>query len=249
MGLLDVFSKKEEDSKIDELIKEIINIYGKDEPYSNLIKYIEKKEYIFDFSLIDEDNMIKVFKIMAKLLKNNSDIIDYAKTLYDLILISSAQKDIDLFIKTLKKCENKDFIVMLKNIANLFSDKNIAINLTSDLIKSGNSSNFLEELNKYMVIARIYYVDEVAFLSRILEIMNNLKYKSLDCEKLKEAFLFELEKDKMQAGIYPNIDEDRLFELNKRIDNATKSIDKVDSKLSQINIEMINISTNIEKRI
>ena len=249
MGLLDVFSKKEEDSKIDELIKEIINIYGKDEPYSNLIKYIEKKEYIFDFSLIDEDNMIKAFKIMAKLLKKNSDIIDYAKTLYDLILISSAQKDIDLFIKTLKKCENKDFIVMLKNIANLFSDKNIAINLTSDLIKSGNSSNFLEELNKYMVIARIYYVDEVAFLSRILEIMNNLKYKSLDCEKLKEAFLFELEKDKMQAGIYPNIDEDRLFELNKRIDNATKSIDKVDSKLSQINIEMINISTNIEKRI
>ena len=43
----------------------------------------------------------------------------------------------------------------------------------------------------------------------------------------------------MQAGIYPNIDEDRLFELNKRIDNATKSIDKVDSKLSQINIEII----------
>ena len=99
MGLLDVFSKKEEESKIDELIKEIINIYGKDEPYSNLIKYIEKKEYIFDFSLIDEDNMIKVFKIMAKLLKNNSDIIDEAKTLYDLILISSAQKDIDLFIR------------------------------------------------------------------------------------------------------------------------------------------------------
>ena len=128
MGLLDVFNKKDDD-KIELLKREIINDYGKEEPYNKLINYIETKNYIYDYSLINEDDMIKIFRIMAKLLQDNSNIIENVKLFYDAVLLSSEQKDVDLFIKSLDKCKNRKFIILFKNTVDLFNDKSICINI------------------------------------------------------------------------------------------------------------------------
>ena len=248
MGLLDVFNKKDDD-KIELLKREIINDYGKEEPYNKLINYIETKNYIYDYSLINEDDMIKIFRIMAKLLQDNSNIIENVKLFYDAVLLSSEQKDVDLFIKSLDKCKNKNFIVLFKNTVELFNDKSICINLIDSFIKKGYSDEFINVINSYMVKARPYYVDETAFQVRVINLSLSLYENSLDKDNIIELIAKEIQNDKMQAGIYSNIDESLLFDLNKRIDNAIKDIDAVESKMSKININMINISMNIEKRI
>ena len=248
MGLLDVFNKKDDD-KIELLKREIINDYGKEEPYNKLINYIETKNYIYDYSLINEDDMIKIFRIMAKLLQDNSNIIENVKLFYDAVLLSSEQKDVDLFIKSLDKCKNKNFIVLFKNTVELFNDKSICINLIDSFIKKGYSDEFINSITSYMIMARPYYVDEVAFEVRTINLSLSLYEKSLDLEKLLEEIAKELQNDKMQAGIYSNIDEEKLFELNKKIDNTTKEINLLDAKVSKINIKMINLTVEIEKRI
>ena len=248
MGLLDVFNKKDDD-KIELLKREIINDYGKEEPYNKLINYIETKNYIYDYSLINEDDMIKIFRIMAKLLQDNSNIIENVKLFYDAVLLSSEQKDVDLFIKSLDKCKNKNFIILFKNMVDLFNDKSICINLIDSFIKKGYSDEFINVINSYMVKARPYYVDETAFQVRVINLALLLYEKSLDKDNIIELIAKEIQNDKMQAGIYSNIDEEKLFELNKKIDNTTKEINALDSKVSKINVKMINLTIEIEKRI
>ena len=248
MGLLDVFNKKDDD-KIELLKREIIDNYGKEEPYNKLINYIETKDYIYDYSLINEDDMIKIFRIMAKLLKDNSNIIENVKLFYDAVLLSSEQKDVDLFIKSLDKCKNKNFIILFKNMVDLFNDKSICINLIDSFIKKGYSDEFINVINSYMVKARPYYVDETAFQVRVINLALLLYEKSLDKDNIIELIAKEIQNDKMQAGIYSNIDEEKLFELNKKIDNTTKEINALDSKVSKINVKMINLTIEIEKRI
>lgn len=248
MGLLDVFNKKDDD-KIELLKKDIIRDYGKEEPYNKLINYIESKNYIYDFSLISEEDLIKIFRIMAKLFQDNSNIIENVKLFYDATLLSSEQKDVDLFIKSLDKCKNKNFIILFKNMVDLFNDKSICINLIDSFIKKGYSDEFINVINSYMVKARPYYVDETAFQVRVINLALLLYEKSLDKDNIIELIAKEIQNDKMQAGIYSNIDEERLFELNKKIDNTTKEINALDSKLSKINVKMINLTIEIEKRI
>ena len=248
MGLLDVFNKKDDD-KIELLKREIINDYGKEEPYNKLINYIETNNYIYDYSLINEDDMIKIFRIMAKLLQDNSNIIENVKLFYDAVLLSSEQKDVDLFIKSLDKCKNKNFIILFKNMVDLFNDKSICINLIDSFIKKGYSDEFINVINSYMVKARPYYVDETAFQVRVINLALLLYEKSLDKDNIIELIAKEIQNDKMQAGIYSNIDEEKLFELNKKIDNTTKEINALDSKVSKINVKMINLTIEIEKRI
>lgn len=248
MGLLDVFNKKDDD-KIELLKREIIDNYGKEEPYNKLINYIETKDYIYDYSLINEDDMIKIFRIMAKLFQDNSNIIENVKLFYDSILLSSEQKDVDLFIKSLDKCKNKNFIILFKNMVDLFNDKSICINLIDSFIKKGYSDEFINVINSYMVKARPYYVDETAFQVRVINLALLLYEKSLDKDNIIELIAKEIQTDKMQTGIYSNIDEEKLFELNKKIDNTTKEINALDSKVSKINVKMINLTIEIEKRI
>ena len=248
MGLLDAFNKKDDD-KIELLKKEIISDYGKEEPYNKLINYIESKNYIYDFSLISEEDLIKIFRIMANLLKDNSNIIENVKLFYDATLLSSEQKDIDLFIKSLDKCKDKKFVNTFKSIVDLFNDKSISVNLASSFIKKGYSDEFINVINSYMVKARPYYVDETAFQVRVINISLSLYENSLDKDNIIELIAKEIQNDKMQAGIYSNIDEEKLFELNKKIDNTTKEINALDSKLSKINVKMINLTIEIEKRI
>ena len=248
MGLLDAFNKKDDD-KIELLKKEIISDYGKEEPYNKLINYIESKNYIYDFSLISEEDLIKIFRIMANLLKDNSNIIENVKLFYDATLLSSEQKDIDLFIKSLDKCKDKKFVNTFKSIVDLFNDKSISVNLASSFIKKGYSDEFINVINSYMVKARPYYVDETAFQVRVINISLSLYENSLDKDNIIELIAKEIQTDKMQAGIYSNIDEEKLFELNKKIDNTTKEINALDSKLSKINVKMINLTIEIEKRI
>ena len=248
MGLLDAFNKKDDD-KIELLKKEIISDYGKEEPYNKLINYIESKNYIYDYSLINEDDMIKIFRIMANLLKDNSNIIENVKLFYDATLLSSEQKDIDLFIKSLDKCKDKKFVNTFKSIVDLFNDKSISVNLASSFIKKGYSDEFINVINSYMVKARPYYVDETAFQVRVINISLSLYENSLDKDNIIELIAKEIQNDKMQAGIYSNIDEEKLFELNKKIDNTTKEINALDSKVSKINVKMINLTIEIEKRI
>ena len=248
MGLLDVFNKKDDD-KIELLKREIINDYGKEEPYNKLINYIETKNYIYDYSLINEDDMIKIFRIMANLLKDNSNIIENVKLFYDATLLSSEQKDIDLFIKSLDKCKDKKFVNTFKSIVDLFNDKSISVNLASSFIKKGYSDEFINVINSYMVKARPYYVDETAFQVRVINISLSLYENSLDKDNIIELIAKEIQNDMMQAGIYSNIDEEKLFELNKKIDNTTKEINALDSKVSKINVKMINLTIEIEKRI
>lgn len=248
MGLLDAFNKKDDD-KIELLKKEIISDYGKEEPYNKLINYIESKKYIYDFSLISEEDLIKIFRIMANLLKDNSNIIENVKLFYDATLLSSEQKDIDLFIKSLDKCRDKKFVNTFKSIVDLFNDKSISVNLASSFIKKGYSDEFINVINSYMVKARPYYVDETAFQVRVINLALLLYEKSLDKDNIIELIAKEIQNDKMQAGIYSNIDEEKLFELNKKIDNTTKEINALDSKVSKINVKMINLTIEIEKRI
>ncbi len=248
MGLLDAFNKKDDD-KIELLKKEIISDYGKEEPYNKLINYIESKNYIYDFSLISEEDLIKIFRIMANLLKDNSNIIENVKLFYDATLLSSEQKDIDLFIKSLDKCKDKKFVNTFKSIVDLFNDKSISVNLASSFIKKGYSDEFINVINSYMVKARPYYVDETAFQVRVINISLSLYENSLDKDNIIELIAKEIQNDKMQAGIYSNIDEEKLFELNKKIDNTTKEINALDSKVSKINVKMINLTIEIEKRI
>ena len=134
-------------------------------------------------------------------------------------------------------------------MVDLFNDKSICINLIDSFIKKGYSDEFINVINSYMVKARPYYVDETAFQVRVINLALLLYEKSLDKDNIIELIAKEIQNDKMQAGIYSNIDEEKLFELNKKIDNTTKEINALDSKVSKINVKMINLTIEIEKRI
>ena len=248
MGLLDVFNKKEED-KMDALVREIKNNYGSVEPYDKLISYIESKKYVTDFAIITEDDLISVFKVIMHLIKDNELLIEHAIILYNNILYSSSKNDIDLFIKTLNECKNRKFAGIINSISNLFSDKKIALSLSHDIVDCNFTEDTLNKVVSYMSLVRQYYVDEIAYQARVNQVLTTVKSIPASNDSLDEFIASCIKQDEMQVGIYTNIDENRLFELNKRIDSVVRDINNIDANIDKINLRVVSLTNEVEARI
>lgn len=169
-------------------------------------KWNEEKETTEDVKVTELDKVITYIKKknigdlsshLIKLIEEKfiEGITDYNKCL----------EYIDIVINNESKIQEHP-TVKLDFIFDLFmnfEDKNITSNLINMVLKEEFSVSFLN----YMYKSRAYFTDSESWAARVYEVVN-------DKLNTKEA----LKEDKMRLGIYTNITDDNIEELNKKLD-------------------------------
>jgi len=112
-----------------------------------------------------------------------------------------------------------------------FEDKNIICNLINMILRDDSSVIFLD----YMLKSRAYFTDCETWASRIYEVVN----EKIDRDKA-------LKEDKMRLGIYTNISDKTMNDLNKRLDSIKILVNSLNSDIE--NNEKYIDSVNFELR-
>lgn len=235
---------------------EIINYLKKYDDYKNLLNYIKNNQNNIPF---DDDILFDIVKLI---IDNNLSFKDglifvKAKSVYD-IVVGDNKDNYSLFLQLFVSYYKSNIEIYRYEIMyNLFSNKDtfkLVYNEFLKILQTYNEKYHFEIKNyfyNYIVHARKYYLDETAFLSSILNFIEDIKL-SLDKgnlnNEIKNIKNKHIEESKRIAGVY-EIDEELLKKLPNYIKNLKEELNNIDSKQKNIN-ELVNPTLDtIQKEI
>ena len=200
----------------------------------------------------NEDVLYDVLKII---IDNNLDFytsINDAQKLYDTIVCDENNlEQYKMFLRIFpmhQQCDNNTTFKDANNfeiIYNMFENKKLLESIYKE-IKDMNNTYYVYD---YIIEARQYFVDEIAFYSSIMKfiisIKNNNIYLASEKEKFKEK---QIENAKKMAGLY-EINEQELEELPQKLFFITSEQNKIKIKLQEISKIVDNFLSKLDKDI
>lgn len=186
--------------------------------------------FIHEFS--DFNNIYKGCAIDDK---NEQELNNYFKLI-----------DIYMYINKLHNHSiNSKTSSLLINVYNLFDDKKKSFQTLSAMIdiitkfkiEKEHLLKYLANINQYLLSSRKYYSDEVIYLSRLISELEPI----LNSDDLIDDLI---KQDKKIAGIY-DIDEERIDNIEKKLNEFDKQIQNLDNKINSL----LSSSDDIEKDI
>lgn len=219
------------------ILRNIINItlsYNTKMEYTDYL-FIARKLYSLNVSAIPTENEFKnffdIYKLVLGIVNSN--------------FINSGLRNINHII------ENVNFIY------NLFENKNLIKIIFKEIdsltIWQFEIPKLLSHLKNYINKSRMYYNDELVYVSSINNFLDSIKFHIEDNDKIQDLISKQLSFDKRLAGIY-DIDEDKIKELedktNKlenKLDYLNKSADQNSDSYRQIEEETKKLLDDISK--
>lgn len=176
---------------------------------------------------IEETEVTELDRIITYIKKKNS--VELTNSLIEKVKENYIEEvtDYDRCIRFIDLClNNEDQILMDKaelihliyNIYMNFEDENITYNLINMALKEDYAYIHLD----YMLRSRAYFTDSESWAARVYEVIDNKIDRN---EALTE--------DKMRLGIYTNISNENISELNKKIDAIKIHVNSLNYNLEQ----------------
>lgn len=219
--------------------KKTLEKIKKDIYYSN---YEYSSEiYNYDFQKVlnkiqDEELLCDILEKISLTDENFQTILPFIINMYSSICVNRNKSEerkillnlVDLFLKNQEIFTKNDNFI---KVVNSFDDKRIVFELFSYITTNDKIINCYNEDNisiviDYLVKAREFFVDDRAFYTSFISLINNIddsvfKYSSLDVEEDVEK---KIEEDKKSNGIY-DIDKYTLAEMSEKL-SELKNLDK-----------------------
>lgn len=210
--------------------------------------FIARKLYCLNVSAIPMENELKdffdIYRLVLEITSNdfiNSCLLKDTKY----IINSCLMKDTEYII------ENVNFVY------NLFENKNLVKIIFQEIdslpIRELEIPKLLSHLKNYINKSRMYYNDELVYVSSINNFLDSIKFHIEDNDKIQDLINKQLSFDKRLAGIY-EVDEEKIKELedktNKledKLEGLRKNADKNSDSYKQIEEETKKLLGDISK--
>lgn len=214
-------------------VKKYINYFN----ISNDYKYkSEALEYLNNKRLINYFDDELLLKIMTIIIDNNlpfTTSIIMAHNLYDTIVFEENSDEITLFLKLLKiiyDSKTNDYYTF-NTLFGIFENKKLLINILNCVNNYGLDKEKSEKYYNYLVNSRMYFIDEYAFYSKAMNVLN--KIKSIDIINVPSILEKEISVDKMISGVYDKIPSMKdLSDMNNKVDKAIEMVDDLENKIN-----------------
>lgn len=217
-------------------VKKYINYFN----ISNDYKYkSEALEYLNNKRLINYFNDELLLKIITIIIDNNlpfTTSITMAHNLYDTIVFEENSAEITLFLKLLKiiyGSTTNDYYTF-NTLFGIFENKKLLINILSCVNNYGLDKEKSEEYYNYLVNSRMFFIDEFAFYSKAMNVLN--KIKNIDIINVPSIIEKEISVDKMVSGVYDKLPSMKdLSDMDNKIDKAIDMIDDLEKRINKNN--------------
>lgn len=234
--LLDYFKSHNEVENRDEYIRILTNVIN-----GNVLQ-----------SFMPDDDLCRVISEVSAQ-KKDPDNIMKSMIFYDMMVYDIEDTEqVELFHKFFKLFLKSEYLFNnfsdFEIIYNLFSNKKLVLSLYSYL--SNNTpypENYLPDLKSYIKESRQYYVDEEAFFSSIIKVVENLKKSSVSLLTKERIISEAIREDRNSAGIY-DIDESRIISLGGRVNQLVDRINLIDNLSKTLDDKCQRISDEAESK-
>lgn len=235
-----------------EKIYDNLKFYSSYEYKKDAMKFI-KQGHIDEIYPYFSDDLLA--DILIFIINNNLEFksaINDANKLFELIAFNkNDEEQKNLFLKFFYQYELNPNLPQnfqyFSHVYSLFENKKLLLNLYSKLSSYHEANYYVVMLIfDYIENARKYYVDETAFYSSIIGLINKIEEAAFNKDRVEELIANNIDVDKKIAGIY-DIDENELESLPTKIGDAANRHQALENKQLELDDKLKEAEAYIGK--